>query len=310
MVNKEDINRIIEQIIKDNKLSLKCSHTVGEMHTILDSMHSNVKEYLLKSSLTEKQYNEYQQLEDEDEIFNMERKIFDNYKPSEINKILKNKFLENINFDNLNDKQARLVLLFDKKDYPHDDTKYSLMQEYPPGKMEQAQLDWEWKKHRNFVEEIDDAVYMWTHGGYRSIQEIRLGSFDEAGNEFLSGLDYVERCKSANKYLERGIKSSKGLVADNMLYRVGHWDIGLKNGDISEFPCFSSASYSAGAANSLGEGYAMHIYAPNGTKGMMIDTDYFHSDNFPEHEFLLGPGQKFIVLNVNDEDETAEILLL
>ena len=308
MVNPKQISQVFDDII--NNVTVKCSTNVSEMHTILNKIPSNVKDYLVKSVLTDKQYETYKNSSDEDEIFEYERQVFEEYTPTMMDRILSNKFLENVDFNSLNSKQAETVLLFDKKDYPHDNTKYSLTTEYPPGKLEQAQLDYEREKHSNFVEEIDNAVFKWTHGGYRSIQEIRLGSFDEASNAYFSGQSYVDECKSANRYLEKGIKSSKGLVADNMLYRNGHWDVGLKAGDTGSFPCFSSTSYSAGVANSIGEGYAMHVYAPKGTKGMMIDTDYFHSDNFPEHEFLLGPNQKFIVLNVNDKHKTAEILLI
>ena len=294
-------------------LEVKCSHTVGEMHTILDKLPVNVKDYLVKKSLTEKQYKEYEQLlqdGSEDEIFEYERKIFDNLTPTEVDRILNNKILKDVDFTQLTREQSELVINFDKKDYPHDNTKYKLTEAFPPGKLEQAQLDYEREKHSHFISEIDYAVTAWTHGGYHDIQEIRLGIYDEQGARRQKGDDIVDGFIDANHYLAKALGDSKGLVADNMLYRRGHWDIGLKAGDVSELPCFSSTSYSAGAAASLGEGYMIRVYAPKKTKGLMIDTDYFNSDNFPEHEFLLGPGQKYIVLNVNDNHKTAEILLL
>ena len=51
------------------------------------------------------------------------------------------------------------------------------------------------------------------------------------------------------------------------------------------------------------------IYAPDGTKGMCINTDDLAYE-YPEHEFLLGPNQKYIVLAVDDEAKTASIKLI
>lgn len=120
--------------------------------------------------------------------------------------------------------------------------------------------------------------------------------------------------------LSEAIDKSPRLLEPTLLYRFGHFEKGMKAGDTGKFDAFLSATFNEYVARKgiknmnylkLAESrksrYQMRIYAPKGTKGMVLNR-YNGCDDF-QSEFLIDKGQKYIVLNVNDKKKTVDILL-
>lgn len=110
--------------------------------------------------------------------------------------------------------------------------------------------------------------------------------------------------------IHNAILKSPRLQQDTVLYRGGRWVSGLKAGDKGEFSSFSSTSYQESIAKGFGGGdrYKIKIYAPKGTKGVLVNDDF--DNEYHQHEWLLDKGQKYVVLSQNDETHEVEILLL
>ena len=108
---------------------------------------------------------------------------------------------------------------------------------------------------------------------------------------------------------------SGGLQEDTILYRGGEFPFNMIPGMKGKFPCFSSTSYRKETAEAFQDGgeYLIKIYAPKGTRGLCGGGKL--GGNFPigdesEHEFTLGKGQEYIVLNRDDWNKTVEIILI
>lgn len=128
---------------------------------------------------------------------------------------------------------------------------------------------------------------------------------------------YQNRIHNQINHLNYLMDNSGGLPQDTVLYRGGKFPPNLIPGMKGKFPCFSSTSYNKSVADSFqveGKEYMIKIYAPKGTRGLhgggnMYNSNNSHIGSPNEHEFTLGAGQKYIVLDRNDKERTVEILL-
>lgn len=116
--------------------------------------------------------------------------------------------------------------------------------------------------------------------------------------------------------MEKMIDKSPPLQENTILWRFGHWDVGLKAGDTGKWNSFTSTSFNSYVAKKRiktmqfspsEDRYQIKIYTPQGTKGI-VPCENTNCEDF-QSEFLLQKGQKYIVLNVDDDNRTAEILL-
>lgn len=291
MVNKTVILKTFDKIISD-----KCGVTVSEMHSFLDNLSSNEKRTLLKYA--DENLEEYDKLDSEEDLFNFERKIFDNLTKNQRNNIL------------------NYLVDFDENSYSEDHLPG--YPNYDVGRIE-GLMD-EQQESNGYSPEIQLAIKKWTGGWFDEINHIvHNGKLPDKWDDFKGESSYKrtfkEMKKAGNDILEY-IKNTDGLIESTVLYRGGHWDIGLKVGEIGESPLLMSTSYGEQTAYDIGiaernkkNPYFIKIYAPKGSKGVNVNAPSL-SPNFPEHEYLLGKGQKYIVVDVDDNNNEASILLI
>lgn len=291
MVSK---NLILKSL--NDSLDNKCGPTIGKMHSFIDGLNDNEKNTLLKYSGVNME--EYNSLDSPDEKFEMEKSIFKNLSKTQRENILE--YLPDFNEEN------------------YDEDKTGVYPFFGSGRIERL-MDIE-QEARGYNPDVVMGVKRWTGGWYDDMQSISLTGklsgipIGDLGKEYEKRT--FETMKSSVNAIQEYIMDSDGLVEDTILYRGGHWDIGMSIGDIGEIPCFNSTSYSEDTAYNIGiEGrgkknpYMIKIFAPKGTKGVNINAPSL-SPNFPEHEYLLGKGQKYIVLSVDDNNHEASILLI
>ena len=233
----------------------------------------------------------------DEELWEYEKAIFDNITKGRIDNLLEN--CSDFNF----------------KDYV-EDTDYG----YPSiekGQMKRGELETKQadiQDNEGYPEGLFSSVKVYWVGG----------QFDKIQKAYLDGkMDHVEDIGDTmgietpafvmKDYIDN---YSPGLESDSILWRGGHWDVGAKVGDILTAPVFNSTSYSKTSAISLGmrsskgdSPYLIKVYAPEGTKGLCVNSPNLAWE-YPEHEYLLGPNQKYIVLDVDDENRTASIKLI
>ena len=293
MVSKQ----IIEEII-NKSIALKCM-TVGEMHSLLDGWSQEEKDTLVKFGIGNDsdevtKYHNLLENGDEDSIFKYERQIFDNLTKKQRENILEHL----VGFD------ENMFTVDDDVGYPSDnrgDTEY-----FQEQKQEQQGYS------DGFREAIRDS---WTGGWYDELQDYILHK--NLPTDWRSA--HNSDIKYHSQVIMDYIKNSIGLQTDAVIFRGGHWDIGTRVGDMGETPTLTSTSFSHESAIEIGinqsteeqidRRYDITVYAPKGTKGAMVNAPSL-SSNFPEHEYLLNKGQKYIVLDVNDDAKTASILLI
>ena len=96
-----------------------------------------------------------------------------------------------------------------------------------------------------------------------------------------------------------------GLWEDSILYHGGSLLTSDSNG-VGSLDKIMSTSFTKNVAEDFvkyDKDYMTKIYAPQGTQGL-------YTDNMGEDEYTLGHGQIFIELSRDDENKTAEVLLL
>ena len=113
------------------------------------------------------------------------------------------------------------------------------------------------------------------------------------------------------KILSNIIDKSPRLQKDSILYRAGHWSPGMKPGEHGTLKGFSSTSFNQEVSKEWKtfkeDKYLMRIYAPKGTRGVVLTEDNSLADW--QSEFLLDKNQKYIVLSQDDANKTVDILL-
>lgn len=282
-------------VIKAIDEYLKCTITVKEMHSLLDKWTPKQKRMLLRWGLglktqTNEEYDNVLEKGDEDEIFDYERQIFD-----VLNKTQRNNLLQYCtDFDDYSYNQ-------DIDDVYPNDFKNDI---------ELAQDDLQ--EDIGYSYEIIDAITSgWCGGGFDIINKYIMNKGTSKESNVPS--HYKEYGDNIMEYIE----NSEGLIKDTVLFRSGHWDIGSKVGDVKEIPCLNSLTYWKSCADYMGQQsqknlgknpYNITVYAPKGTKGINCNAPSL--SEYPEHEYLINKGQKYIVLNVDDNNKTASILLI
>jgi len=117
--------------------------------------------------------------------------------------------------------------------------------------------------------------------------------------------------------LSQAIDKSPRVQVDSLVYRYGALPDDLPVGGHGKFKGFTSTSYNEfiafkdipeGGAWTYGEKrYRMRIYTPSGTKGIVLNRHTGCVDW--QSELLLDKNQRYIILNRDDTNLTADILL-
>ena len=165
--------------------------------------------------------------------------------------------------------------------------------------------------------------YIYKKPGWDTYKPFRMGVLDKEGNfevKPVLGKDGWESLTVPEeiKLLDKTIEKSPPLQEDSILYRYGSLPEGIQVGDHSKMEGYMSTSFNEYVAfDNIPNGgtwkmshdkrYRMRIYAPKGTKGVVPCNDLECMDW--QSEFLIGRNQKFIVLNMDEESRTADILL-
>lgn len=291
MVKYDNILHVINEYCKTH-------FTNEQKQEILNNLSIEEKKLLLRcatgfETFDEAEYDYGLENGTQEELFEYERPIFDNLGQRQRKRLLENCKNFNPN-DYVDDNKMNYPTLF-KGDI---ETNQSIMQD-----------------DQGYPEGVQGTIRKyWTGGHFDKIQQTFLdGSMDNV-NDLGDATGFETQAFIMKDYIEN---VSPPLQADTVLWRGGHWDTDWKIGDVVTTPVFNSTSFSADCANEIGivsqsnkkNPYMIKIYAPEGTKGMCVNTDDL-SYLYPEHEFLLGPNQKYIVLGVDDENRTASIKLI
>lgn len=122
-----------------------------------------------------------------------------------------------------------------------------------------------------------------------------------------------------DKHLTSAINKTPPLQQDTVLYSYRELPADIQVGDHGTFRGYSSCTYNPFVVDDIKQGgpwvvgeenrrYKVKIYAPFGTKGMVVGETT--STNLTwQSEWLLGKNQRYIVWSKNDNDMTAEIIL-
>lgn len=286
--------RVIQKAFDD--AIIKCGPTIAEMHTLLDGWSNREKSTLMKyAGLSLGEHIRIKRNGSEDDLFDFERQIFKVFNKTQIKNILEH------------------LVGFNEDDY-HRDEEVG----YPNSKRgvsEKKQEDLQ--EAEGYEDKVFRAFGRWTDGSYSEIQHyVMTGEYRDS--VFYDGYIFKEAGDTIMEY----ISNSVGLHEDTLMFRGGHWDVGMKVGDIGTIPCLNSLSYSKDTAYDLGieseidddgnlppNRYMIDVYVDEGYKGAMVNAPSLAS-RFPEHEYLINKGSRYIVLEVDDENKTAKIKLL
>lgn len=287
MVKYKTIIQIINDYCEKTHLTIQQNKQRLQNWTIAQ------KKTLLKYGVPnydEKEYDNILKNGTEEKIWEYERQIIDNLTKGRQDNIIK------------------YLTDFNEKEYIKD-TDDGYPSDYK-GDIELKQDDIQ--EFNGYSDEITEAItFGWCGGGYDLI------------NNYILNKGTSQADKIPNHYQHYGediinyIENSDGLHKDTIMFRSGHWDIGTKIGDIKETPCLTSLTYWESCAESMNESqkrtsktpYMITVYAPKNTKGINCNAPSL-AEKYPEHEYLIGANQKYIVLNVNDVNHTATIKLV
>ena len=144
--------------------------------------------------------------------------------------------------------------------------------------------------------------------------------FDKEEDPNYEGSPWVDLSMPQESQILSGmIDKSPRVLRDSIVYRYGELPKDIPIGGHGRFKGFQSTSYNPFVAfEDIPEGgawvqgekdrrYKMTMYVPTGTKGMVLNRHNGCSDW--QSELLLDKGQRYIVLNRNDKEMTADILI-
>ena len=270
-----------------NELS-KCHVTIKEKHDILNNLKEYQKINLMRISKGFESFDETEYLTilengDEEEIFQYEKQIFDLLTKRQRDNIIQ--YCTSLdNFENS-------TLDYDFEDIVNE------------------QIDLQ--ESQGYSEEFIEAIQgYWVNGWYEEMQHYLLDK-NSLKNVRPDVREQIKQyTETMTNYLDN---ESIGIEYDTVLYRGGQWDTNLKVGDVKEtelmFPTTYSKKYAEECRDEDSK-YLIKIYAPYGTKGIMVDSPSLADELYDEYEFLMNKNQKYIVLDVNDADKTATIQMI
>lgn len=327
MVSKEDIEKILNLVIGDG-LDVKCGPTIAEMHEILSGM--GVEEQF--QELKEKGYLNPLELDDYESILDFKRLLEEQWDKFQANGGDDEFTLNNYNrqFQDIDDKLfyygRRLIEgmkppneipKIDTTSYEEDDqwggrrgNNYEWSQEQ--GRLEKSQISAQ-------QESINiDNMSITDEGQYVDKRLLAMNNYfggDCMGiNYGISHTGYLKALDSETQKQVKDIDSlmedSPGLLQDTILYRGGHFDIHLREGDTFKFKGYTSATFQRETSDMYKKDdepdMTYIIHAPKGTKGICGSDKRFYNNNW-EHEYVLPRNTNFVVLSIDYDTMTVEL---
>ena len=343
MVTVEEIEKIINNII--NNVSIKCGHTVAEMHTMLgelsyDEQYNQLMEKGLlnpleiddfdyKTSRLKSLNNTLSELREqydpndddifglkaqimlteerisgiEDELFMYGRRLIEGIKTKEVPQINKDNFVSDIQWGG--------------------NRGHNFEWETEQGELEKAQIN----AQRDSLGFNADNIF--TEDGMHYNTDTYEGKSALAMDNYFNGdsqhinhtISHDGYMKALNNQQKTQMKSidnlmerSPGLQQDTILYRGGHFDIHLREGDSFSFKGYTSTTFQRESSDvykgSDGDEADMTyvIHAPKGTKGICGGDGNFNNNNW-EHEYVLPRNTKMTVLSIDYETMTCEVVI-
>lgn len=111
--------------------------------------------------------------------------------------------------------------------------------------------------------------------------------------------------------LQEAIDESPNLTVNRIMYRGGHWVKSIRAGDVVTQKGFASLSYDETEAEAFMEDtdnrFLIEFYVPKSTKGLWLAEPF---DNLKEQEYLIGQGTRYYVLETDNENRTAKVVIL
>lgn len=203
------------------------------------------------------------------------------------------------------------------KDNFHGETEYN--ESVPPGKGEFELRQIAEQRKVDFTTDEVDYVYDYTDEGYFRLNSM-LWDNDDWHNAIKNGWiidDDIKYYQEEHQNVRSAIEKAPRLTQDTILFHGGIFDESLKVGDVSNFKGFTSTSYKREISERIFTGngnneYLIKMYAPQGTKGIVITGSDPEFGSGSEHEFLLKDNTRFQVLNIDSgkNPPEAEVLLL
>ena len=175
------------------------------------------------------------------------------------------------------------------------------------GNLEQAQIEIQ-EKSINAETTDDDLI--------KSVWDHFSGKLNFP-NKITRNGGYLKALKNEQRKQYKGIKEvvaeSPGLIQNTTLYRGGPLEnIHLKPGDTGQFKGSTSTSFNRAVGESFSRDssnyFLYKIYAPEGAKGICGNAEPFPKIT-AEHEYLLAPGTKYTVKDIDYEKRTIEVVL-
>ena len=173
-------------------------------------------------------------------------------------------------------------------------------------------------KYLNQAEGWENEVYYTDENGDydpeydEKTRTLNVRYSDNSDDYDMEYLSVFEEISALNNVIDK----SPRLKQDTVLYRYGHFEEGGTPNQHGVLKGFSSATYNEYVASDSirkypfaksENRYMMKIYAPKGTKGVVLDNNLTGRDF--QSEFLIGRNQRYIILNQDDSNKTVEILL-
>ena len=204
----------------------------------------------------------------------------------------------------------------------------------PVGNLQQLQEDLQ--DEVDYDGEEMGATYQYSRSDFCELQKYNNGIYDKDYTEvdvydiddfsfddhedYIGDYDYEwYDLEKTSQLIDSAIDKSPRLAQDTVFHRLGRIDNDgeyNEEGDHNVFRGFTGLSYNPNVPTRgldfagwmhRNNRYNLKIYAMKGTKGMAL---YPHNGCHDwQAEFLLGRGQKFIVVSRNDNTMEAEILL-
>ena len=318
MVNEEYIDYIIVKCLTNARIREKLS-VMGqdEKEDALDGLMNPFEEQEYQKALKEKGLLEhiienkpilmYDGIEKdiekyESEIFDYEKRIFNNYSPR-------------VNDD---------VPVYDVNDFHEDDIENDIYwdDDVELGEIEELQIDSQ--KDVSWTRNELNSLLMWHGDGY----EVINGSIYQT-SKWTDDLESIRRDSpemvdrvisdmvNVKKNLTGAINKTDGLVYPTVLYcGSGYFDVSKVVGDKISFDGYTSTSFSKHTGEHYKdiygeEGFLYKFLAPKGTKGISFNSMPYDNLNIYswEHEYLLGRGTGGTIVGVDYGAREITVLL-
>lgn len=122
---------------------------------------------------------------------------------------------------------------------------------------------------------------------------------------------FIKNIEEKLNQIKTIMNKSPGSTQDTIYFRGGKLDDLMEVGEVGTLDAPTSTSYREATAKKFVEEdeYLIEVYAPKGTKGIVVNDGRFHKHT-SSHEYTLAPGQEYVLVDIDRVNKTAKILLI